>query len=76
MTYRIATDRLVAFVAEQARLVEGTPMPADLDAIVPDDVPRDTLPAVWLAAGVASQIGIALVDDPGRFVEAAVARAG
>lgn len=69
MTYRIATDRLVAFVEEQARLVEATPMPPDLVEVVPDDMPDDELPGVWLAAGLASQIGIALVDDPGRFVE-------
>ncbi len=68
MTYRIATDRLVAFVEEQARLVEATPMPADLVEVVPDDVPGQELPAIWLAAGVASQIGVALIDDPGRFV--------
>ena len=70
MTYRIARDALVDFVDRQIDLIESTPLPPDLRAVVPDgDVGDDELSGVWLGAGLATQLGLAIVDRPEAFVE-------
>lgn len=70
MTYRIARDELVDFVDRQIRLIEATPLPPDLRALVPsDEVGDDDLSGVWLGAGLATQLGLAIVDRPELFVE-------
>ena len=72
MTYRIARDALVDFVDRQIHLIESTPLPPDLRALVPDgDVGDDELSGVWLGAGLATQLGLAIVDRPEVFVERA-----
>jgi hypothetical protein len=72
MTYRIARDALVDFVDHQIRLIEATPLPPDLRAIVPDaEMGEDDLSGVWLGAGLATQLGLAIVDRPEVFVERA-----
>ena len=69
MRFRIDQEQLSAFLAGQVRLVEGLPVAA-ADGYVDglDDAERE---AVWLAAGVATFIGQAIVDEPERFVVAA-----
>ena len=70
MTYRIARSALHAFVDEQIALIEATPVPADIRQIAPTgDVPDTVLDGVWLSAGLATQLGLALIDAPERFVE-------
>ena len=70
MTYRIARDALVDFVDRQIHLIETTPLPPDLRSIVPaPDVGDDDLAGVWLGAGLATQLGLAIVDRPEVFVE-------
>jgi hypothetical protein len=70
MTYRIARDELVDFVDRQIRLIEATPLPPDLRALVPAaEVGDDDLSGVWLGAGLATQLGLAIVDRPEAFVE-------
>ena len=73
MRFRIDQEQLSAFLAGQVRLVEGLPVEAAeaaADGYVDglDDAERE---AVWLAAGVATFIGQAIVDEPERFVVAA-----
>jgi hypothetical protein len=69
MTYAIDREELVRFVERQVALIEATPLPCDLRQIVAaDDVSDVDLHGVWLGAGLATQIGLALVDAPERFV--------
>ena len=73
MRFRVDQEQLSAFLARQVRLVEGLPVEAAeaaADGYVDglDDAERE---AVWLAAGVATFIGQAIVDEPERFVVAA-----
>ncbi len=66
----IQRDALHAFIDRQLFKVESTPVPPELAAIA--DVERlqaDEVQALWLGAGIASQIGMALALEPGRFVE-------
>jgi hypothetical protein len=71
MTYRIDRTALAEFVDAQSDRVEATPLPADLVAAFPQgdqDLGGDDLRAVWLGAGLATQIGLALLEAPERFV--------
>jgi hypothetical protein len=69
MVYVIAREALHRFVEHQIQVIETTPLPADLRAVVAaDDLSDDDLHGVWLGAGLATQIGLALVDGPERFV--------
>lgn len=72
MAYRIARDSLVDFVDRQIRLIESTPLPPDLWAIIPSgNLADEDLSGVWLGAGLATQLGLAIVDRPEVFVERA-----
>lgn len=73
MPYQIDTPRLVAFVEEQAGLIAGIPLPPDLADVcrgpaTEHELTGDELVAVWLAAGIATQVGLALVESPERFI--------
>jgi hypothetical protein len=69
MPYRIERVALHAFVDRQLLLIESTPVPVDLAAVVGDEeLGDDEMVAVWLGAGVATQIGLALLNEPERFV--------
>ncbi len=73
MRFRIDQEQLSEFLTRQVRLVEGLPVGAAEAAADGygdglDDAERE---AVWLAAGVATFIGQAIVDQPERFVVAA-----
>ena len=72
MPYIINRAALDDFIAQQVQLVEGTPLPADLRTVLPeqaDDLTPDELHAVWLGAGVATQIGLRLLESPERFID-------
>jgi hypothetical protein len=69
MPYRIARRTLLDFVDRQLVLIDSTPLPDDLRrALAGEDLGDDELAAIWLAAGVATQIGLAIVEEPERFV--------
>jgi len=71
MTHRIARHALHAFVEATVDRIEGTPMPGDIHALAgAEDVPVEEWHAVWLAAGLATQIGDVLLEEPELFVEA------
>ncbi len=70
MAYHIDRTALLDFVDRQIRLIESTPLPSDIRAIVPAaDLADDELEGVWLGAGLATQVGLALLDGPEAFVE-------
>lgn len=70
MTYRIARRALHDFVDRQIALIEATPLPPDVRGLVPAaDISDADLGGVWLGAGLATQVGIPLLDAPERFVE-------
>ena len=70
MPYRIERVALQAFVERQVLLIESTPVPPDLVGLLrdEDDLGADQVQAVWLGAGLATQVGLALVNEPERFV--------
>jgi len=69
MPYHIARAALHDFVDRQLTLVESTPLPTDVrDLVADEDLGDDELAAVWLAAGLATQVGLAVLDGPERFV--------
>ena len=48
----------------------ATPVPPDLAALAADRrLADDEIRALWLGAGIASQVGLALMLQPGRFVD-------
>jgi hypothetical protein len=73
MPYRIARHALHAFLERQILLVESTPVPSDLRDVVgaARDLGDEDIAAIWLGAGLATQVGLALLEEPERFVEAA-----
>jgi hypothetical protein len=61
-----------AFVARQA-LVEAAPIPKLLGDVVElrlrhESVSRDEVQALWLGAGLATHVGLAIFEEPERFV--------
>lgn len=68
---RIDGAGLVEFVARGVELVEALPVPASLavEGVADGRAPtRRELLEVWLAAGLATHVGLAIVEQPGRFV--------
>lgn len=60
---------LHAFVDRQLVRIESTPPPADThDLERRSGLSADQVRALWIGAGIASQIGMALALDPGRYV--------
>ena len=77
MPYSIDRAALDDFLARQLDLVEQTPVPADVDQLVAgtrgeNALSADELHAVWLGAGLATQVGLALLEQPERFIRGAV----
>ncbi len=72
MDSRIDRNALHRFLDEQITLIEATPLPREVRALVPSaDVADGDLGCVWLAAGLATQVGLVLMEEPQRFVELA-----
>lgn len=68
IAYEIDEPRLTSFVAEQVRLIAGTPLPGGLADELRRAGAELDLAAVWLGAGLATQIGLALLEHPEAFV--------
>ena len=76
MEYRIDRDGLDAFIAEQVALVESVSIPRLLVDVVElqhasESVSREEARALWLGAGLATHVGLAIFEEPERFVTAA-----
>ena len=75
MEYRIDRAALVAFIARQIDLVEATELPNLLGEVVElrlrhDDVSAEEVRALWLGAGLATHVGLAIFEEPERFITA------
>jgi hypothetical protein len=73
--YRIDRDALAAFVAEKVDLVEAGSIPKLLAQVVElrlrdENVGRDEVRALWLGAGLATHVGLAIFEEPERFITA------
>jgi hypothetical protein len=69
--YRIDREALAAFVAEQVDLVEAGSTPkllADAVALQEAGLSWDELRALWLGAGLATHVGLAIFEEPERFI--------
>jgi hypothetical protein len=71
--YRIDIEALVEFVAHQVELVEAAAVPGLLADVVGaglghDASSSDELRALWLSAGLATHVGLAIFRDPERFI--------
>jgi hypothetical protein len=77
MEYRIDRQALAEFVAEQVALVEAVPLPEAVREVMGVRVVHERshpqeVRALWLAAGLATHVGLAIFEQPERFVVAAV----
>jgi hypothetical protein len=76
MEYRIDRQALAEFIARQVELVEAASIPKLLADVVElrlghESVIRDDVRALWLGAGLATHVGLAIFEEPERFVTAA-----
>src|SRR5436305_14309653 len=79
--YRIDREALAAFVARQVDLVEAGSIPTLLAQVVElrlrhASVSRDEVRALWLRAGLATRVGLAIFDEDERVNTAGRAPAG
>lgn len=68
IAFEIDELRLTGFVAEQVRLIAETPLPGGLADELRRAGAELDLAAVWLGAGLATQIGLPLLEHPEAFV--------
>ena len=76
MEYRIDREALDEFIGRQVELVESASVPKLLAEVVElrlrhESVSRDEVRALWLGAGLATHVGLAIFEEPERFVIAA-----
>ena len=75
MEYRIDREALSDFIARQVALVEAAPIPKLLGDVVElrlrhESVSRAEVQALWLGAGLATHVGLAIFEEPERFITA------
>jgi hypothetical protein len=73
--YQIDREALAAFVGRQVDLVEAGAIPKLLAEVVElrlrhESVSRDEVRALWLGAGLATHVGLAIFEEPERFITA------
>lgn len=73
MEYRIDREALDDFIGQQVELVESASIPKLLADVVElrlehESVSRHELRALWLGAGLATHVGLAIFEEPERFV--------
>jgi hypothetical protein len=70
--YRIDIEALVDFVAQQVELVESVAVPEQFTdvaaALHREASSSDELRALWLSAGLATHVGLAIFREPERFI--------
>ena len=76
MEYRIDREALDAFIAREVELVESVSIPRLVADLVEarlrhESVSREEARALWLGAGLATHVGLAIFEEPERFVTAA-----
>jgi hypothetical protein len=75
LEYRIDREALAAFVVRQVDLVEEAAMPPLLAQVAQlrlrhESVGSDEVQALWLGAGLATHVGLAIFEEPERFITA------
>ena len=73
MDYRVDRAALDAFIGRQVELVEALSIPKLLADVVElrlrhESVSREEVRALWLGAGLATHVGLAIFEEPERFV--------
>jgi hypothetical protein len=71
--YRIDREALAGFVTQQVDLVEAGSTPtllADAVALQEAGLSWDEVRALWLGAGLATHVGLAIFEEPERFITA------
>jgi hypothetical protein len=76
MEYRIDREALDEFIRRQVEFVESASIPTLLADVVElrlrdDRVRADDAHALWHGAGLATHAGLAIFEDPERFITAA-----
>jgi hypothetical protein len=76
MEYRIDRRALDEFIGRQVELVEAASIPKLLADVVElrlrhESLSRDEVQALWLGAGLATHVGLAIFEEPERFITAA-----
>jgi hypothetical protein len=75
LEYRIDRKALAAFVTRQVDLVEAGAMPSPMSQVAElrmrhESVNADEVRALWLGAGLATHVGLAIFEEPERFITA------
>ena len=73
MEYRVDREALAEFIGRQVELVDAAPIPTLLADVVElrlrhESVSREEVRALWLGAGLATHVGLAIFEEPERFV--------
>ena len=76
MEYRIDRDALADFISRQVEQIETTSIPKLLADVVElrlrhEAVSREEVAALWLGAGLATHVGLAIFEEPERFITVA-----
>jgi hypothetical protein len=71
--YEIDLDALVDFVTSQVEKIEAAAVAEQYSGLAAPTVPgertnADELRALWLAAGLATHVGLAIFREPERFI--------
>jgi hypothetical protein len=76
MEYRIDRDALAEFISRQVAQIEAASIPKLRADVVElrlrhEAVSRDEVAALWLGAGLATHVGLAIFEEPERFITVA-----
>jgi hypothetical protein len=76
MEYRIDRDALENFISREVELIEAASIPKLLTDVVElrlrhEVASRDEVAALWLGAGLATHVGLAIFEEPERFITVA-----
>ena len=76
MEYRIDRDALDDFISRQVEQIEMASIPKLLADVVElrlrhEVASRDEVAALWLGAGLATHVGLAIFEEPERFITVA-----
>ena len=70
MECRIDREALNEFIRRQVELIESAAIPKLLSDVVELESASDDACALWLGAGLATHVGLAIFEEPERFVTA------
>jgi hypothetical protein len=75
MEYRVDREALDEFISRQVELIEAASIPKLLADVVElrlrhESVSREEVCALWIGAGLATHVGLAIFEEPERFITA------